>query len=59
MKKPNANPALVPFVIVENMMRLILEIGVRCDCKMTCLEWRRLTLDAYKVGEIERSTLAL
>lgn len=28
MKNPNANLSLVPFVSVENMMRLILEIGV-------------------------------
>ncbi|MEP2203828.1 MAG: ornithine cyclodeaminase, partial [Tateyamaria sp.] len=28
MNAPNANLSLVPFVSVENMMRLILEIGV-------------------------------
>ena len=28
MKNPNANLSLVPFVSVENMMRLILEIGI-------------------------------
>lgn len=37
MQEPNANLSLVPFVSVENMMHLILEIGVE-TCMGSCMD---------------------